>query len=277
MGFCGYYLKIALLNYIYIQNHEINVGIWYKKTIYNQARTTKNVLHHGNIGGSLHPIHVYLLRSFIDARRTKMGIKYVLPSPHTSGFATAAIKKNWGWVLAQHNSTHKYIHQPPATEEVGSDQAPIVSFYSHHHRHDLILQICRPRYYCSVQSWDRYQFNFQWGQGQWLHCQDPGQADIFYFCLPCSLSLLYRGSLRKRGHQDPEAGQYGGGQEGQSDIGSGAKASSSLLQGRFSAQETSEIGGSDTQGRGKGWGLAHPAGNLNSVNKRVSFPLPQEK
>ncbi len=93
-----------------MQNHEINVGIWYKNPIYNQTRTTKNVLHHGNIGGSLHPIHVYPLCFFINARRTKMGIEYILPSPHTSDFATAAIGKVWGWVLAQHNSTHNYIH-----------------------------------------------------------------------------------------------------------------------------------------------------------------------
>jgi hypothetical protein len=106
-------------------------------------------------GGQVHT-HKYSLCSFIDARRTKMGIKYVLPSPHTSSFATAAIGKVWDWVLAQHNSTHNYIHQPPATKEAGLDQAPIVFFYAHHHRHDPLLQIYCPWYYCSVQSWECY-------------------------------------------------------------------------------------------------------------------------
>ena len=69
-----YYLKI------HVQIHQINIGIWYKNHIYYQAMATKYVLNHGNPGGFLDPIHVYLLRSFFDARRTFMGIKYVPPS-----------------------------------------------------------------------------------------------------------------------------------------------------------------------------------------------------
>ncbi len=53
-------------------------------------------------------------------------------------------EKNWGWVLAQHNSTHNYIHQSPATKEAGSDQAPIIFFYSHYHCHDLYSKFDAP-------------------------------------------------------------------------------------------------------------------------------------
>jgi hypothetical protein len=69
-----YYLKI------HVQIHQINIGIQYKNPIYYQAMATKYVFNHGNPGGFLDPIHVYLLRSFFDARRTFMGIKYVFPS-----------------------------------------------------------------------------------------------------------------------------------------------------------------------------------------------------
>jgi hypothetical protein len=69
-----YYLKI------HVQIHQINVGIWYKNPIHYQARAIKYVLNHGNPGSFLGPIQVYLLCSFFDARRTFMGIKYILPS-----------------------------------------------------------------------------------------------------------------------------------------------------------------------------------------------------
>jgi hypothetical protein len=69
-----YYLKI------HVQIHQINVGIWYKNPIDYKARATKYVLNHGNPGGFLGPIHVYLLRSFFHAGRAFLGIKYILPS-----------------------------------------------------------------------------------------------------------------------------------------------------------------------------------------------------
>jgi hypothetical protein len=69
-----YYLKI------HVQIHQINVGIWYKNPIHYQARAIKYVLNHGNPGSFLGPIHVYLLCSFFNARRTFMGFKNVLPS-----------------------------------------------------------------------------------------------------------------------------------------------------------------------------------------------------
>ena len=80
-----YYLKI------HVQIHQINVGIWYKNPIYYQARATKHAFNHGNPGSLLSPIHVYLLRSFFLARRTFMGIKYVLPNSRTPISASAAM------------------------------------------------------------------------------------------------------------------------------------------------------------------------------------------
>ncbi len=112
-----YYLKI------HVQIHQINVGIWYKNPIYYQARATKYVLNHDNPGGFLGPIHVYLLRSFFDARRTFMGIKYVLPSLSMLISASATMGKYCCWVLAQHNLLHNHHNQPLATKEARPDKA----------------------------------------------------------------------------------------------------------------------------------------------------------
>ncbi len=61
-------LKIPITTQIHVQKHKINVGIQYENPIY---RATKDVPNHGDPGGLLTPIQVYLLHSPFDARRKK--------------------------------------------------------------------------------------------------------------------------------------------------------------------------------------------------------------
>jgi hypothetical protein len=103
------------------QKHKINVGIQYENPIYYQVRATKDVPDHGDPGSLLAPIHVYLLPSPFDAGRTKMEVKYVLPSPQTLTSASAAKGNFWCWVLAQHNTSHNHFHQPPPTKETSKN------------------------------------------------------------------------------------------------------------------------------------------------------------
>jgi hypothetical protein len=94
---------------LHVQKHKTNIGIWYENPIYYQFRVTKDVPNHGDPGGLLAPIHVYLLRSPFDARRTKMEAKYVLPSPQTLTSVSAA-KCNF---LVPGAGTTQHHTQPP--------------------------------------------------------------------------------------------------------------------------------------------------------------------
>jgi hypothetical protein len=140
----GYCLTYLLLKKIHVQNQQIHIGIQYKNPIYYQARATKNVLHHGNLGGFLDLMHIYLLRFSFDAGRTIMGIKYILLSPQTLISAFAAMEKNWCWVLAQHNFTHNHLYQSPATKEASSNQAPSIPIFHHadYSRYPSIVHHC---------------------------------------------------------------------------------------------------------------------------------------